>query len=88
MKRTSPARDWIVRATHDVALREGVVAGGQLQLVEPLVAPYVGVASDGDGIAILMPDLSSGLIAWERPGHDPVVTTGTLDRVLHGKSVV
>jgi hypothetical protein len=65
-----------------VAIREGVVAGGQLRLVEPLVAPYFGVASDGDGIAILMPDLSSELIAWERPGHDPVVTTGILDRVL------
>jgi hypothetical protein len=75
--------DWIVRATHDVALREGVVAGGQLHLVEPLVAPYYGVASEGEGIAVLMPDLSSELIAWERPDHDPVVSVGTLDRVLH-----
>ena len=82
LKRTSAATDWIVRATNDIALREGFVANGQLNLVEPLVAPYLGVASDGDGIAILMPDLSGELIAWERPGHDPVVSNATLDRVL------
>ena len=82
LKRTSAARDWIVRATNDVALREGVVANGQLHLAEPLVAPYLGVGSEGDGIAILMPDLSNELIAWERPGHDPVVSMATLERVL------
>ncbi len=76
------AKDWIVRATNDVALREGVMANGQLQLVEPLVAPYLGTASDGEGIAILMPDLSAELIAWDRPGHDPVVSEATLERVL------
>ena len=82
LKRTSPAVDWIARATNDIALREGLIAGGALHLAEPLVAPYLGVASDGDGIALLMPDLSGDLIAWERPGHDPVVSPGTLDRVL------
>lgn len=76
------AADWIVRATRDVALREGFLAGGQTHLVEPLVAPYLGAASDGDGIAILMPDLSAELIAWERPSHDPVVSEATLDRVV------
>lgn len=81
LKRTSAA-DWIVRATNDIALREGVVAGGQLHLVEPLVAPYLGTAADGDAVAILMPDLSDELIAWERPGHDPVVPGATLDRVI------
>lgn len=40
------------------------------------------MASDGDGVAILMPDLSRELIAWERPGSDPVVPPPTLDRVL------
>lgn len=44
--------------------------------------PYLGAAADGDGIAILMPDLSTELIAWERPGHDPVVDRDTLARVL------
>jgi hypothetical protein len=82
LKRTSRAVDWIARATNDIALREGLVAGGALHLAEPLVAPYLGVASDGDGIAILMPDLSRALIAWERPGRDPVVPADTLDRVL------
>ena len=82
LKRTSPTADWIVRATNDVALREGVVANGQLHLAEPLVAPYFGTASDGEGIAILMPDLSNELIAWERLGHDPVVPRGTLERVV------
>src|SRR4029079_9728509 len=73
IKRTSRAVDWIARATNDVALREGLVAGSALVLAEPLVAPYLGVASNGDGVAILMPDLSDDLIAWERPGEDPVV---------------
>lgn len=82
LKRTSAAQDWIVRATNDVALREGVVANGQLHLVEPVVAPYLGTASDGAGIAILMPDLSAELIAWDRPSHDPVVSEATLERVL------
>lgn len=71
-----------MRATHDVALREGFVAGNPLVLVEPLVAPYFGTGSDGDGVAILMPDLSAELIAWERPGRDPVVSVATLDRVV------
>lgn len=74
--------DWIVRATNDIALREGFIAGGQLHLVEPLVAPYLGTATDGEGIAILMPDLSAELIAWERPSHDPVVSEATLERVV------
>lgn len=82
LKRTSAATDWIVRATNDLALREGVLAGGQLHLVDPLVAPYLGAGSDGEGVAILMPDLSAELIAWERPGHDPVVSGETLDRLL------
>lgn len=84
LKRTSAAMDWIVRATNDVALREGFVAGNPLLLVEPLVAPYLGTGSDGEGVAILMPDLSAELIAWERPGHDPVVAPATLDRVIKG----
>jgi hypothetical protein len=71
-----------VRATRDVALREGLVAGGDLRLAEPLVAPYLGVAADRDGVAILMPDLSAELIAWDRPGDGPVVSEATLDRVL------
>lgn len=63
-------------------MREGFVANGSLHLVEPLVAPYLGTASDGEGIAILMPDLSAELIAWERPNHEPGVSVATVDRVL------
>ena len=77
LKRTSPSIDWIVRATRDIALREAVVAGGQMRLVEPLTTPYHGIGSERDGVAILMPDLSNELIEWERPVDD-----ATLDLVL------
>ena len=43
---------------------------------------YLGAAADGDGVAILMPDLSTELIAWERPGYDPVIDDPTLRRVI------
>jgi thiamine kinase-like enzyme len=55
-----------------------------MHLVEPLVAPYLGTASDGAGIAILMPDLSAELIAWDRPAHVPNLSVETIDRVLDG----
>jgi hypothetical protein len=71
-----------VRSTHDIALRETFVAGRQLRLVEPLVAPYLGVGTDGESIAILMPDLSGALIEWERPAGEPTVPDATLGRVL------
>jgi hypothetical protein len=82
LKRTSAEADWIVRATHDIALREGFVANTGLRLAEPLAAPYLGAGSDGAAIAILMPDLSDGLIAWEGSGRVPVVGPATLDRVI------
>jgi thiamine kinase-like enzyme len=81
LKRTSLAIDWIARATNDESLREGWLAS----LSEGAPAnslPYLGAAADGDGVAILMPDLSNELIAWERPGHDPVLDGETLDRVV------
>lgn len=65
--------DWIVRATRDIAIREAFVADGQLRLVEPLVAPYFGTGSAGEAIAILMPDLSRQLIAWEAAVDDATV---------------
>ena len=46
------------------------------------IVPYLGAAADGDGVAILMPDLSNELIAWERPGHDPAIDRATLARVV------
>ena len=82
LKRTSAASDWIVRATQDTALRECFVANTGLRLAEPLTAPYLGVGSDGAAVAILMPDLSDELIAWESAGGGPVVGPATLDRVI------
>ena len=85
LKRTSPATDWIVRTTGDGGLREAWAATvlphafpdpGELRF------PYPGAAADGHGAAILMPDLSAELIAWDRPGDDAVVDLSTLDRVL------
>lgn len=71
-----------MRATRDSGLREGFIAGTGLRLAEPLVAPYLGVGSDGPSIAMLMPDLTSELLAWERPGRDPVVGQATLGHVI------
>jgi hypothetical protein len=71
-----------VRATHDVALREGFIANTGLRLAAPLVAPYLGVGSDGEGVAILMPDLSGELIAWKGARGDPIVGPATLNRVI------
>jgi aminoglycoside phosphotransferase (APT) family kinase protein len=89
LKRTSPARDWIVRATGDTAIREAWIAD---RLVGPTAwawfgggpvrAPYLGTATDDDATVVLMPDLSSELIAWDRPEHDPVIDRETLRRVV------
>jgi phosphotransferase family enzyme len=85
LKRTSIGVDWIARATRDHELREGWVAAlppGALAWVPRSTVPYLGAAADGDGVAILTPDLSNELIAWERPGHDPAIDRATLGRVV------
>jgi hypothetical protein len=82
LKRTSWAADWIARATRDHAIREAFVATGQLRLPEPLEDVYLGVAADGSAAAILMPDLSAELLAWERPGGRDTLSLDALDRVL------
>jgi hypothetical protein len=85
LKRTSLAQDWIARATRDGELREGWLAarpGGALAWAPPASIQYLGAAADGAGVAILMPDLSTELIAWERPGHDPLIDDATLTRVI------
>lgn len=85
LKRTSMSVDWIARATRDADLREGWMAAiGSLEVgwARADLVPYLGAAADGDGVAILTPDLSNELIAWERPGHDPAIDTETLARVL------
>jgi hypothetical protein len=82
LKRTSWAADWIARATDDRDLREGCVAANRPRFWMPVVAPYLGAAADGESLAILMPDLSRELIAWERPAHEPGIDVETLSRVL------
>jgi hypothetical protein len=87
LKRTSLAVDWIARATDDTELREGWVAtlaSPSLTWLPATSLPYLGAAADGDGVAILMPNLSTELIAWERPDHDPDIDAATLDRVVRG----
>lgn len=71
LKRTSWAGDWIARSTRDHALREGFVAAMPLPLPHPLVAPYHGAGADGTAVAILMPDLSDRLLAWELGAAPP-----------------
>ena len=85
LKRTSLAADWIATATRDEDLREGWLAArptGALAWLPRTSIAYLGAAADGEGVAILMPDLSTELIAWERPGHDPVIDDPTLRRVI------
>ncbi|MEA2537514.1 MAG: hypothetical protein QOF11_1748 [Chloroflexota bacterium] len=87
LKRTSSSLDWIVRATRDDDLREAWFASA-LASIGPdstwvrMASPYVGAAADGDGAAILMPDLSRELIAWERPGDSQGIPPSLLTSVL------
>jgi Phosphotransferase enzyme family len=86
IKRTSPALDWIAAATDDTTVREARLASSDRRHLESSLArtlPYLGAAADGDTAAILMPDLSTELLAWERPAHDSAdIDVGVVDRVL------
>jgi hypothetical protein len=79
LKRDRLADDWICRATDDSALREACFAASLPALPAPAWAPFLGAAQDGDGYALLMPDLSGILFDWEEP-----IDEATLDRVLAG----
>jgi hypothetical protein len=89
LKRTSPSVDWIAAATGDVDLREACLAADERRhtLVLGPTLPYLGAAMDPDGAAVVvMPDLSTELLAWERPSHeageiDVEVVDRTLDRL-------
>jgi len=86
IKRTSPTIDWIAAATQDARIREAQFAATQADHPKSLdwVAPYLGAASDGDVAAILMPDLSAELLAWERPAHERAeIDIAVVDRVLN-----
>ena len=84
LKRTSLAKDWIARATRDRELREAWLASQPPEAhgLPRALIPYLGAAADDDGVAILAPDLSTELIAWERPGHDPAIDIDTLMRII------
>src|SRR5262245_55524788 len=56
VKRDSLARDWIARMTGDVPeLREALLVRAAPRLPAPVTLPHLGVARDGDEIALLMP---------------------------------
>ena len=84
LKRTSASRDWIVRATRDDGIREAWLANARTATIGWLSdlggdrsVAYLGAAVDANGAAaILMPDLSTELVAWERPTHEPVARRG------------
>ena len=80
LKRDSLAGDWIATATNDgPVLREAWFAAHGPALPPSIRAPYLGAGADGDGFAILMPDLSDILFDWEAP-----IAIESLDRVLAG----
>jgi hypothetical protein len=91
LKRTSPTVDWIAAATDDTTIREARLASSARRI--SAILPYLGAAADGDEAVILMPDLSTELLAWERPGHatadiDADVVDRVVDRLaaLHAES--
>ena len=78
IKRDSLARDWIARVTgDDPELREALLVRASPQLPSPVVLPHLGVARDGEDVALLMPDLTDVLIPWEQ-----AIDLPTLERVL------
>ncbi len=58
LKRMSIERDWIMRATDDVACREAAFAIAVGPLGPHLRTPAIGAARDGDGYALLMADIT------------------------------
>jgi len=91
IKRTSPSIDWIAAATDDTTIREARLASAGAG--QSPILPYLGAATDGDTAAILMPDLSTELLAWERPALaagaiDPGVVEQVVDRLagLHAET--
>jgi hypothetical protein len=84
LKRTSPRVDWIAVATRDDQTREACVVelGASAGWPPPLPTTGLGAAVDGDLVAILMPDLSMELLAWERPVHDAAIDPDVIHRVL------
>jgi hypothetical protein len=77
-KHDSLSRDWIARVTGDgPELREALLVRAQPRMPAPVTLPHLGVARDGEDVALVMPDLTHVLIRWEQPIDVP-----TLERVL------
>jgi hypothetical protein len=94
LKRDSLARDWIARSTDDAELREAAIVNtltarppaARFPGGGPLRFPYLGAAADRDDAAVLMPDLSVELLAWERPGDERPIDPVVVDRVIDAVS--
>jgi hypothetical protein len=80
IKRTSLATDWIAAATHDASIREAWLAATWLgQMTD---RAYLGAGIAAGDAAILLPDLSAELIAWDRPEFGQALPIDDLQRVL------
>ncbi len=88
IKRTSLRSDWIAAATSDRMIREAwlanALAGPSVSEIPIGPTAYLGAAADGDEAAIVTPDLTVELLAWERPGHDVVADVQTVQLVIDG----
>jgi hypothetical protein len=88
IKRTSLGTDWIAAATNDRMIREAwlanALAGSPVAEIPDGPTAYLGAAADGDEAAIVMPDLTVELLAWERPEHTVVADVPTVQLVLDG----
>lgn len=87
LKRDSLARDWIARVTGDVPdLREALLVAAAPDLPPPARLPHLGVARDGEDVALLMPDLAGTLLRWEAPiGEDELDRVVEALAALHGR---
>jgi hypothetical protein len=92
VKRTSYARDIIMRLSGDTVCREVLVwQRGLLDRLPPeVMSPTVGAAIDGDGWALLMADVSDALppyTGWPHADWQPATAEQTR-RLLHGMAAL
>lgn len=82
LKRMSIERDWIMRATDDVACREAAFADAGAELGDAARTPATGAARDGGGYVLLMRDISAELL----PAG--AISTTQLDAVIAGMAAL
>ncbi len=78
LKRMSIDRDWIMRATNDVACREAELAAAAPALPSSVRVPSLGAARDSNEFALLMRDIESDLV----PDDLRTISEQQLDRIL------